>query len=71
MKATVELYLNIHTEEVKDFMNCVADGFNTEHYRKRKTTSSKVWFWGLNRWGKDFSVLEYDLRETRNNKLKT
>lgn len=71
MKAAVELYLNIHSEEVEDFMNCVVDDFNIKHYRKRKTTSSKVWFWGLHRWGRDFSILEYKLREERNNNLKT
>lgn len=64
MNAALVLYRHIHDQEVSDFMNCIADDFNTKHYRKRKIASSAIFAWGINRWGLDYSYAEYRERET-------
>jgi len=64
MNAALVLYRDLHDKEVEDFMNCVADNFNTKHYRQRRFVSSAVFAWGVNRWGLDFTYAEYNERET-------
>lgn len=46
---------------------------NPKEYKNKfypKPSSNKLWFQGLKRWGKQFSYLEYDLRENQHKKNK-
>ena len=63
MTAAATLHYNIETKEWQDFFACVADNFNPKHFRERKLGSNTVWAWSMNRWGRDFALEEYRIRD--------
>lgn len=57
MLAAIRLYHKREKESIKDLFESISDGIPRKY-----NNSHKIWFWGLNRWGREFSFAEYDVR---------
>ena len=57
MIAAVNLYHKKEKESVSIICDAVLRG-----KIKPENNHSKIWFWSLNRWGREFSFLEHDIR---------
>ncbi len=64
MHAAIKLYLHLGDAELDSFMSAIgADSQGDIKPNPNSLHSSKVWHWGLRRWGCAFSFAEYEARE--------
>lgn len=59
MIAAAKLYNKAEREEILYLFACMNDGFDHAHYPESK--SKKIWRWGIERWGRDFAIAQYEL----------
>tara|TARA_B100000700_G_scaffold311500_2_gene393830 strand:- start:232803 stop:233033 length:231 start_codon:yes stop_codon:yes gene_type:complete len=71
MHAAIQLYHKLEEAELETFMSAIgSDSPDTIKPNPYKLPATKVWYWGINRWGIHFSYAEYDAREDAEKKRK-
>jgi hypothetical protein len=70
LRSAVSLYLIREKDEWENIFDSFKNRISFDNYdrgRRKRASSVKIWFWGLNRWGEDWGNEEYKMREEFNN----
>jgi len=62
LDAAIRLYHKREREGTKQWLEAMNNPFNDKPYEYEQNNATKIWFWGLNRWGGAWSNREYELR---------